>query len=266
MIHVSMSIVMAALVPTLGGRAFAAECAPSSEAASAKHSMVVAKVFEDPAIAATLLEKFALPVLQQKVAELEKSVPSETYYGLQGESVGPNGLRFEVPNHDVVKDGKKVSEARYFWPNGGFSWSEKAGTFGPPGFQYYVSRHPLVLEFDRQTLEFKLSTTLEFKVAVAINFDSGFLYIKPWVFADSGFGQAWPNTVDVCMKTKVKIANDRNLTTETSMSVLPRKPIILRTLHGAYTRDCSGDVVQFLIAEMERIAAKFDDIAKAELH
>jgi hypothetical protein len=262
--RILLSIIMGPLM-LIGGYAFAAENTVPQEAGFRNSPALVAKLIEDPVIAGPLLNKLALPVLQQKVAELDKTVPSEIHYGLEGESVGRNGLRTEVSNHDIIKDGKKVGEARYFWPQDGYGWAEKGGTWGPPGFQYYCYRHPLILEFDSQSLEFKLSTTLEFKIVVAINYDTGFLHFKPWVFADSGFGEQWPNAVDVCIKSRIKLGEDGKLTTESSTQVTPKRPIVLRTLHGAATRDCSSDVEQFLKAEMEKIAAKFDEAAKAEL-
>jgi hypothetical protein len=164
-----------------------------------------------------------------------------------------------------VRDGKKVNETRYnFFDK--FAWAEKGGTWGPPGFQYYVFRHPLTLTFDPKTLEFTLSTELEFKVAVAINYDTGFLGIKPWVFADTGFGDKWPNEVDVSIKSKVTFDKDGKLSTKTTTHVDPKKPIVLQTLHGAVKRDCSPEVVGFLKGEMDKIAAKLDaEIAKTEV-
>jgi hypothetical protein len=99
-----------------------------------------------------LAEVFLLPILKEKVAELDKANPTEIHYGLQGQSIGRNGLREEVENKDILKDGKKVNETRFNYSDK-FAWAEKGGTWGPPGFQYYVFRHPLELTFDRETLE-----------------------------------------------------------------------------------------------------------------
>ena len=211
---------------------------------------------DDNAIIGVLVEKFLLPILKVKVAELDKANPTEIHYGLQGNSVGRNGLREEVENKDIIRDGNKVNETRYNFLDK-FAWSEKGQTWGPPGFQYYIFRHPLDLTFDRKTLEFTLATKLEFKVAVAINYDTGAI-LKPWVFADSGFRGDWPNEVDVSIRSKLSLSEDGKLRTNMTTHVAPKKPIVLQTLHGLAKKDCSPEVIQFLQAEMDKIAAKLD--------
>ena len=220
---------------------------------------------DDGALKGALLQKIALPLLKEKVAGLDKATPAEIHYGLKGKSVGRNGLREEVENRDIVRKGKKVNETRYnFFDK--YAWAQKGGTWGPPGFQYYVYRHPLALTFDPKALEFTLSTKLEFKVAVAINYDTGAFYFKPWVFADSGFGDKWPNEVEISIKSKVMFNKDNNLSTKTSTHIHPKKPIILQTLHGAVKRDCSPEVVSFLKGEMDKIATRLDaEVAKTKV-
>jgi hypothetical protein len=55
-----------------------------------------------------LFQRVVLPIVTDKVAELDKEIPKERHYGLKGESVGRNGLREEVENHDIFQNGKKV--------------------------------------------------------------------------------------------------------------------------------------------------------------
>jgi hypothetical protein len=212
---------------------------------------------ENNAIKGALIEKFLLPYIKEKVAELDKTFPSETHYGLKGDSVGRNGLREEVDNHDIMRDGKKVNETRFNYFDK-FAWAEGEGTWGPPGFQYYVFRHPLAVTFDPKSLEFTLSTKLEFKVAVAVNYDTGFLGFKPFVFGDSGFGDNWPNELDISIKSGLEIDKDGILATRTQTHVVAKKPIVLETFHGLKKRDCSAEVVDFLKKEMDKVAAKFD--------
>ncbi len=212
---------------------------------------------ENLALKGALLERLGLPFVNQKVADLDKSTPTEIVYGLRGNSVGRNGLRDEVDNHDILQNGKKVNEARYnFFDK--YAWAEKGGTWGPPGFQYYIFRHPLVLTYDPKMLEFTLSTKFEFKAAVAINYDTGVLSFKPWVFADTGFGNQWPNVVDISIKSKVSFVKDGKLATKTTTEVSPKKPIVLQTLHGVVKKDCSPEFVQFLKREIDKLAAKLD--------
>jgi len=223
-----------------------------------------ARAGDDKALTAALLEKVALPILREKVGEIDRTISSETHYGLKGKSVGRNGLREEVDNRDIYRDGEKVSETRYNFLDK-FAWAEKGRAWGPPGFQYFVFRHPLTLTFDPKTLEFTLSTKLEFKVAVAINYDAGI--VKPWIFADTGFGNEWPNEVDISIKSKVVIDEHGKLSTRTTTHVNPKKPIVFKTLHGLVTKDCAPEVKGFLKGEMDKIAAKFDaEVVKVELN